>query len=546
MTIPLGRSRSLRTHTPMEDMSEMHARSKTPSSSRNITLRDSIDLLKHSYYTQRPFSPSIPPASEPRSAGPTIMKKSRSFRRKKASEQPDHQNDPPWRIRGKDGPQSAKASVWMDKRFPGQNGSPCWDDSHRTHPIRPRSGQIGIEEPLRSAVSRASSYPDRELGTKNGRWHLLGSLFTKKAAPSPEPSSPASVQVSPRFEVHIEGGTVKIPSRVATEGSRGLFRSRSRRDPHRHNSKRVNTAPIRTKDISKPIPIVDNNQHHHRGQIFRDCSSIKPLLDVEIPHVKLERYSVMFGNLLENHSTPPSLLARRHKNMDRMKSIDASNDDNNGRCQIKLDLSKVSNTVKAPLVTTGHACLSSQKYDIASQPRIDPNPSTRPPGHHRSLTASTVLSTCKPPNSTAQQQHLVVMVHHQQPKRTSSLQTKAAPPPPSSNASETPSLPASSSSASSSHSPNCKTAPSSPLDRVQFEAAVSKTHHHGQALIKAEISIARQVSISRQQRQQIKHVVPVRSSSRVVDGSTRAHTPRVVQMHRSHSRTSQRGLLESA
>lgn len=317
-------------------MSEMPARSKTSTSSKNITPRDSVDLLKHSYYANRPLSPVISPASETRSG---TTKRSRSFKRRKASDQSDAdvghkdlliRNDPPWRMGRKDEPHSAKASFWMDKRLPGHYDSPLWDEAPRLNHMRPRSGQNGIEEPPRSAVSRASSYPDASpsvgSGSRPGRWHLLGGLFAKKSVTSQEPSSPASTMVSPRFEVHIEGGTVKKSTRAAIEDSRGLFRSRSKREPVKHNSRRANTAPIRTTDISKPIPIISDD--HNQGHIPRACGSTKPVLDVEIPSVKLERYSVMFGNLLENHSsTPSSLLVRRQKNVDRLKDIESNHDD---------------------------------------------------------------------------------------------------------------------------------------------------------------------------------------------------------------------------
>jgi len=46
----------------------------------------------------------------------------------------------------------------------------------------------------------------------------------------------------------------------------------------------------------------------------------EPLLDVEIPDITLERYSIMFGHLLQ-HKTASSLLARRQATQDRLKAI---------------------------------------------------------------------------------------------------------------------------------------------------------------------------------------------------------------------------------
>jgi hypothetical protein len=47
----------------------------------------------------------------------------------------------------------------------------------------------------------------------------------------------------------------------------------------------------------------------------------KPLLDVSIPDIKLERYSVMFGNLLQSGSDRSSLLVRRQGNSEKLKPL---------------------------------------------------------------------------------------------------------------------------------------------------------------------------------------------------------------------------------
>ena len=48
----------------------------------------------------------------------------------------------------------------------------------------------------------------------------------------------------------------------------------------------------------------------------------KPVLDVEIPQIKMERYSVMFGSLLQQQSNrSSSLLVRRQGNQDKLKPL---------------------------------------------------------------------------------------------------------------------------------------------------------------------------------------------------------------------------------
>ncbi|KAF4985127.1 hypothetical protein FDECE_16796 [Fusarium decemcellulare] len=46
-----------------------------------------------------------------------------------------------------------------------------------------------------------------------------------------------------------------------------------------------------------------------------------PLLDIEIPSIKMERYSVMFNNVLQPQGSASSLLARRQATLDRLKTI---------------------------------------------------------------------------------------------------------------------------------------------------------------------------------------------------------------------------------
>ncbi|KAM5348296.1 hypothetical protein ACJ41O_008120 [Fusarium nematophilum] len=46
-----------------------------------------------------------------------------------------------------------------------------------------------------------------------------------------------------------------------------------------------------------------------------------PLLDIEIPSIKMERYSVMFNGVLQPQGSASSLLARRQATLDRLKTI---------------------------------------------------------------------------------------------------------------------------------------------------------------------------------------------------------------------------------
>lgn len=49
--------------------------------------------------------------------------------------------------------------------------------------------------------------------------------------------------------------------------------------------------------------------------------SSSPLLDIEIPSIKMERYSVMFSNVLNPQATSSSLLARRQATLEKLRTI---------------------------------------------------------------------------------------------------------------------------------------------------------------------------------------------------------------------------------
>jgi hypothetical protein len=59
------------------------------------------------------------------------------------------------------------------------------------------------------------------------------------------------------------------------------------------------------------------------GQNSSSSSGRSPLLDVDIPSIKMERYSVMFGSLLQSNpgNRQSSLLTRRQGNSERLKPL---------------------------------------------------------------------------------------------------------------------------------------------------------------------------------------------------------------------------------
>ena len=163
----------------------------------------------------------------------------------------------------------------------------------------PRARTNSISQPLDEAKVAD------EVLVKHGRWNILGGLFTKKTAGS-APTSPSNRS---RNNSAGEGKeSLSSQSSQLVDAPRGLFRGRSKRcgaEARRPSVTRSRTAPIRSEDISKPLPIPGVNWNMRKGSV----PLAQAMLDVEIPQVRLERYSVMFGDVLEHNASTPALVA---------------------------------------------------------------------------------------------------------------------------------------------------------------------------------------------------------------------------------------------
>jgi hypothetical protein len=85
--------------------------------------------------------------------------------------------------------------------------------------------------------------------------------------------------------------------------------------------KKADTSPKsppkdRTAPPTLPTVVISNGLQNSSARTLND----KPLLDVEIPRIQMERYSVMFGSLLQPNRSS-SLLVRRQGNSDRLKPL---------------------------------------------------------------------------------------------------------------------------------------------------------------------------------------------------------------------------------
>jgi len=165
---------------------------------------------------------------------------------------------------------------------------------------------------------------------KGSRWKMLGGLFgagRKNSEPQPfyqlQPEPAHQVTIEADTGDSVESSTEKRPrargrtlttSEHMTEKKPDIIRSHTLPVNVKHNATKMSRAP----------EIIINSSHdfHHAGTSHNYKS--QGLLDVDIPTIQMERYSIMFGSVLQK--TPittgsSSLLARRQATLDKLKTV---------------------------------------------------------------------------------------------------------------------------------------------------------------------------------------------------------------------------------
>jgi hypothetical protein len=174
---------------------------------------------------------------------------------------------------------------------------------------------------------------------KSAKWKIFGGLFggSKKNVWS----SKAFYQVKPEMVVQTiveenrDDSGVRVSPNLRSIRPSGRSRAETESSIERRNEqdrptlRRAQTAPLNLHHQDSTVPAtrpgtpkrnLDGgalSMHPNKSHVHE-----RPVLNVEIPSIQMERYSVMFRGLLpKSTSSSSSLLARRQATLDRLKKV---------------------------------------------------------------------------------------------------------------------------------------------------------------------------------------------------------------------------------
>lgn len=205
------------------------------------------------------------------------------------------------------------------------------------------SSYVSDSRTVRSVGSKTREAYVEPVRPRTRRWHTLGGIFSKKTASfPPAPNLPVSqMQCSSLWYAQQDVEPLQrqagppspkgSPQRTQSAGDTG---SLTVAGPHvRHLSNReirglrirnfvsTESAPLARIETDSPRPPPKDINYSNVGpRTLRGRIDSLPRLHVEIPNVEMERYSVMFGSLLDETQSL-SLLARRHGQVGRLTNV---------------------------------------------------------------------------------------------------------------------------------------------------------------------------------------------------------------------------------
>lgn len=184
----------------------------------------------------------------------------------------------------------------------------------------PYSATKWNDEPAISEINKAQDVRNDVSGSlrrRPSKWKKLGGLFKGK-------QNPPKTSNLPFYQVQINDQPLQSSSEFLSE--QGL------RPQTRYGLQQDSVRPNKDRDHIDEWPRFEDgkerardDQGHSRTGLDAGINSSEfkasgstPLLQVDIPDIHMERYSVMFSSVLGNKQSP-GLLARRSKTLDKLK-----------------------------------------------------------------------------------------------------------------------------------------------------------------------------------------------------------------------------------
>lgn len=244
-----------------------------------------------------------------------------------------------------------------------------------------------VQSPLSKMETEALNandqyWQDAANKSRNPRWKKIGGLFKAKAASSDEPSPSPFYQLQAQYAAQMANQSQSsLPSHsiqpdsgaadarflfdkiLAPDGQLDRQNYVGTRLPHLHGGQKEE------EDTSTPSDQTSLQRPAGQGVM----PSVLPLLDVQIPNVQMERYSVMFGNLLKQQESP-SLLSRRDKTLKNLFTISDEDDATAGVVQVHENLPE---KTKASDKGT-HSHLTPDAHNAYPRRATSPTPSKSP------------------------------------------------------------------------------------------------------------------------------------------------------------------------
>ena len=169
---------------------------------------------------------------------------------------------------------------------------------------------------------------------KSRRWKLLGGLFggSKKQSLASEPQpfyqlQPELVNQTTETAEHANFAepTIHSDGRADRPGNRGRAYSERHNVKSKPDMRRANTVPMNFDSQDPERERMKTPKTTLDGGLMNQLESHRSglMLNVDIPSIQMERYSVMFGSVLQKptSASSSSLLARRQATLERLKTV---------------------------------------------------------------------------------------------------------------------------------------------------------------------------------------------------------------------------------